>query len=375
MQMNKQIETLASILTQPGSGVHTVHTASEKKEILYQKYYQSKCADSANKNWRDSLKNLRAELKKKPALLGICSDTGGGILRGANWGPLFLRLELLKSVDTDQFFDLGDIRCIPHLLHDKYLNEETITSCREALYQDKESTLPVSPLSLTEKALDTLYEINPDAKIISMGGDHSVSYPLVKSCLRNAKKHGKRVGLVHFDAHTDLLDKRLGIDLCFGSWTYHILDDLTETNDLHQLGIRSSGKDKKFWENKFDIHQTWASEIFEHGAGKIADTLIADLKSKDISDIYISFDIDAIDSEYASATGTPEPNGLKPHDVNILLAKILSEFNLIGADMVEVAPFINNDIERKSNSLEPDSTLSIGAHIIELFIDACQKSE
>ena len=61
----------------------------------------------------------------------------------------------------------------------------------------------------------------------------SVSYPLTKAYLTAKKKQGKRAAIIHFDAHTDLLVERLGIDLCFGSWCTHILDDLHEKTSLN----------------------------------------------------------------------------------------------------------------------------------------------
>ena len=125
------VETTAlpAILTQglcpPGAGVHAISTASEKKTQLHQAMYGQQDADAA---WRASLHDLPAA---DIALMGICSDNGGGILRGANWGPFYLREALLKQA-LPSYLDIGDIRVIPHLLHDKYLNAATIQACQQA---------------------------------------------------------------------------------------------------------------------------------------------------------------------------------------------------------------------------------------------------
>ena len=102
--------------------------------------------------WEKSLNNISTEI---PLILGIPSDNGGGIQRGANWGPLALREEILTEINS--FQDLGDVRVIPHLLHDKYLNEKTIKICRQALY-GRNLKLPVSPLSIAEEALTQIYQ-------------------------------------------------------------------------------------------------------------------------------------------------------------------------------------------------------------------------
>ena len=259
MKFDNLLNLLNNLLTYPGNGVYTVQTAKEYKDLLTQKMYDSK-NNSADLNieslWRDSLENL--EHINVPVLLGICSDCGGGIQRGANWGPLFVRSKLVEHFGEnykDQYFDLGDIRVIPHLLHDSMLSDHQISKSRKALYDNEQSPFPVSPLSMTELVVENLLKYKNDLKLFSIGGDHSVSYPLVKPFLRSKKESQKRVGLIHFDAHTDLLIERLGVDYVFGSWTYHILDDLTDRKDCIQIGIRSSGKTKEYWESTMGVQQ------------------------------------------------------------------------------------------------------------------------
>ena len=64
-----------------------------------------------------------------------------------------------------------------------------------------------------------------------------------------------------------------------------------------------------------------------------------------MDEVYVSFDIDAIDETYASATGTPEKDGLGPELPPMILTPILKEFKLTGADLVEVAPWIHRATE------------------------------
>lgn len=327
------MKNLSQLLTLPGNGVYTVNTGKEKKAKLLEAYYGTKNIEKAQKKWLKTFEKLDIA---RPWIIGIPSDNGGGIQRGANWGPLMLRQEILDS--SQDYTDLGDVRVIPHLLHDKYLNAETIKLCQKALY-GKVNKLPVSPLSVAERALTDLYKKNPEAHILGFGGDHSTSYPLVKAWLHSRKKI-KEAALFHFDAHTDLLDRRLGIDICFGTWTHKILEDLASSDHVLQIGIRSSGKDKKHWKKTLGVEQLWASEVNKWGVEKTYKKIYAHYKNLGIKEIYISFDIDALDEKFASATGTPEKEGLLPTDCASLIRLLGQDFKITGADLMEVAPFV-----------------------------------
>ncbi len=352
-------------LVPPGMGVHTVHTASERRQALHLDLYGTHDLDKVQEAHKVNFRSLGSH--QGPYLLGICSDTGGGIQRGANWGPLFLRQAYLKN-HPDSFSkvkDIGDIKIIPHLLHDKYLNQKTISACQRSLYKQV-CSIPVSPLSITQGFLEDFYRSQPLAKLIALGGDHSVSYPLVRTYLEARKKAGKKVALIHFDAHTDLMDERLGIDLCFATWATHIIPFLDSPSDLYQIGIRSSGKSKEFWESKFGIHQYWNYDLVSGGHQKMVTSILDDLTNKSIDELYISFDIDAIDSQFASATGTPEPNGPSPQVCLDIIKQLTSQFSLGGADIVEVAPLVR---ALGLEQIDLEVTLKSATDIFKVFID------
>jgi agmatinase len=352
------LKDLNKLLTLPGNGVFTVHAGADKKEKIFKAYFGTPDASKASKKWEKSLTTLNP---KVPWVLGIPSDAGGGIQRGANWGPLALRMEILG--EKKKFQDLGDVRVIPHLLHDKYLNIKTIKDCQKALY-GRVNKLPVSPLSIAEKAVTDLYKKYPNARILGFGGDHSTSYPLVKAWLKS-RKNLKKAGLLHFDAHTDLMDVRLGIDLCFGTWTYQILDELSSHDHIQQVGIRSSGKDKKHWKTKLGVEQIWAKEMKTLGVEKVSKKLIAAYKKLGVEELYISFDIDALDIKYASATGTPESDGLLPSDCAALIRIIAQEFKITGADVMEVAPYV---LPEGVNHRDQQTSLSVAGDITKLLL-------
>jgi agmatinase len=364
MKTSELISNVKSYLCPPGDGVFTVNTAKERKEKLNQRLFGQ--PQDIRPLWEKSLEKL--DEYQGCVITGVCSDTGGGIQRGANWGPLFVREQILEDFSQTKFFDIGDIRVIPHLLHDKYLNEKTIEGCKEALYQDTKVKHTVSPLSITKEFCDDFYSAKDNCGLFAIGGDHSVSYPLVKSWLEHKNKAGKKVGIIHFDAHTDLLHTRLGIDLCFGSWLTHVLGDLSDSKNCYQFGIRSSGKDKAHWEKEFGINQYWANEIKDIGPLDLAKKVTSELLERDVEEVYVSFDIDAIDSSIASATGTPEPDGLQPHECMIILKELNHHFKISGADMVEVAPLVGNDKMGQIKTLQ--TAAAISSFLIEAINNA-----
>ena len=366
-QLNAQFkEKLTQCLCPPGNGVFTVNTAKERKEQLHQTIYGQ--TTDIDYLWKNALNKLPEA--SRAVILGVASDCGGGILRGANWGPLFIRTTLLEQHPKLNVFDLGDIRIIPHLLSDKYLNDATLANCRKALYEDEKSNYCVSPLSITEDVLHDFYAQFPDKGIFGLGGDHSVSYALTKAYLQAKKNQGKRITIIHFDAHTDLLIERLGIDLCFGSWCAHILSDLPAPEHLIQIGIRSTGKSKQHWENTFGVKQHWAKEIKALGEEKVIENILAQLANQNIDELYISFDIDAIDASFASSTGTPEPDGLMPEEAMQILQAITAEYPITGGDIMEVAPFTDSSGQGEISRI---NTLKVAGDISAFLLEEMAK--
>lgn len=349
---------LNQLLTLPGSGVFTVHAGQEKKEHLIKSYYGTTSPLKAKIKWEKSLEKITSS---KPMLIGIPSDNGGGIHRGANWGPLAIREQLLN--ERKHYQDLGDVRVIPHLLHDKYLNEETIRLCRKALY-GKNLKLPVAPLSMAEEAMRIVYKHLPGARLLGFGGDHSTSYPLVKTWLES-RQSKKKAALLHFDAHTDLLDRRMGIDLCFGTWAYQILEELSSADHIIQIGIRSSAKKKQYWKTQLGVEQFWASDVKRWGAKKIYEKIRDHYLKLGIEELYITFDIDALDFNYASATGTPEKDGLNPIDCSVIINLLAKDFKITGADLMELAPNVSPDGVGES---ERYSSLAVAGDIAKTLL-------
>ncbi len=162
--------------------------------------------------------------------------------------------------------------------------------------------------------------------------------------------------------------KRLGIDICFGTWAYHMIELLDKPSDLMQFGIRSSGQKKSFWEKTLGVQQFWNYDFQKQGVQKITEHVNNYIKENKIQEVYVSFDIDALDAKYASATGTPEQNGLAPHECIQLIEAISKECKITGSDVVEVAPFVASTMTTPM-SPEPDTTLQSAAIIANKLLE------
>jgi agmatinase len=234
--------------------------------------------------------------------------------------------------------DIGDVFVVPQLLHDDMLAESQKAATRAALYPsvspDVRAALPVSPLSIAERALDLVFQINPRVAPVVLGGDHSTAWPVV-SALSRARKD--RWGVVQPDAHTDLLEHRLGIKICFATWSWHMNELFGRDGRLVQVGTRASRHDRGHWESSLGVRQFWAEECNRDPSG-VLDALIAHLVKLGVSGVYFSNDIDGTDSKWADATGTPEPGGLEPDFVVELIRRLGKTVGIIGGDVMEVAP-------------------------------------
>jgi len=329
------------LLRPAGGGLYTVSTGRTAQESLAKRLYGVDNFSEVEGAW---LKTLDSVAQARAVVLGIPSDVGAGLVRGAAYGPGALRTAWLNrdgkgSSAFAGLIDVGDVRVVPQLLSDEMLNASQLSATRAALYADLPpevaSTLPVSPLSIAQAALECLFKLNPALKVLVLGGDHSVAWPVVAALSTHLKEPW---GIVHFDAHTDLLETRLGVRYCFATWAFHAAKLLGDSARMVQVGIRASGRDKAYWERETGVRQLWAAELAAQSIEATVDQIIDHLKKQGVRQVYISNDIDGTEGSLVPATGTPEPNGLSPALVVAVIEALGRHFNVIGADLVEVAP-------------------------------------
>lgn len=365
------IDALSQMLRPSGGGLYLVSTGRAEQLALQKRLYRASDEAEVQKRFVESLEKAATA---KGILLGIPSDVGAGFVRGANLGPQAIRLRLLADYPhwTDELeslgiVDVGDVFVVPQLLHDDMLSDAQKAASRRGLYpklsDEQRAQLPVSPLSITERALGILLEKNPSLKVFALGGDHSNSWPISLALSRVQKSPW---GIVQPDAHTDLLEERLGVKYCFATWSYHANELLGRKGRLVQVGTRASGRSKEHWEKTYDVRQYWAKDVLADPQGEM-DSLLNHVKSTGVKGVYFSNDIDGTDMSWADATGTPEPAGLDPEFVVELIRRLGKEVGLLGGDVMEVAP----PVERTPESAE--RTLKLAARYLYETVTAALK--
>jgi agmatinase len=167
--------------------------------------------------------------------------------------------------------------------------------------------------------------IDQGPALLSLGGDHFVSFPLLKA---HTRKHGKPLSLLHFDAHSDTWhDASRRID--HGTMFYWAAKDgLVDPGHSVQIGLRTSNPDTLGF-NVIDapwVHDNGVAAVIERARAVLGD-----------SPVYLTFDIDCLDPSCAPGTGTPVCGGLTSHQALTIL-RGLAGINVVGMDVVEVAP-------------------------------------
>ena len=376
--MSSPMDILTRILRPAGGGIHVVSTGIDELRALQAAIYGAKAGKGpepgpAQAQWIDELwrKALAQISEAEVAILGVPSDIGAGFTRGANRAPGAIRQYLLGRPEhpiwSDRVVDLGDVFTVPHFLSDEMLSEPQLAAAREALYgtDAMAERLPVSPLDICESVLRIVYAINPKIRPVVIGGDHSVAWPAFLAAHRHWEiEKGRRLGLLHFDAHTDLLSHRLGVRYCFATWAWHANELLQRDGRLVQVGIRASGRDKAHWEQSMNVRQYWAQEANSRGVEELIQEIGDHFEELGVDALYVSNDIDGTDPQWAASTGTPEPDGLSPDLVSQLTLGLGQRFPLVAGDVVEVAPPLANDLPG-----HPDRTLhTAGRYISDLII-------
>ena len=164
------------------------------------------------------------------------------------------------------------------------------------------------------------------AAALSIGGDHYVTYPILKA---HAAKHGP-LCLLQFDAHSDTWEDKSPDRVDHGTMFHHAINDgLIIAEHSVQVGIRTSNPDT-MGVNILDaplVNQATATEIAQRIIGHIGDR-----------PCYLTFDIDCLDPAYAPGTGTPVSGGLSSGHAMDILRALSGQLQLKGMDVVEVSP-------------------------------------
>ena len=171
------------------------------------------------------------------------------------------------------------------------------------------------------------------AHLVALGGDHGVTLPLLRAL---AKRRRGPCALIHFDAHVDTWPDNFGQSYAHGSVFYHaIRERLVEPRQMIQIGIRSPVERAVHdWTLDQGVTIVPAPEVHERGPAAVAEQIRSVVGA---AQVYLSFDIDALDPAFAPGTGTPEVGGLATWQAQAILRR-LRGLQFIGMDLVEVSP-------------------------------------
>ena len=251
------------------------------------------------------------------AILGVPYDSSTSYRSGARFGPRAIREQslLLWGYNNAQqvapfevlnVVDYGDVDVVP----------VDILATHRAIEQTASTIL------------------QSGSRLITLGGDHSISLPLLRA---HHKRHGP-LAVVHFDAHPDTWDEEYPTFKYSHGTPFRraIEEGLIDTAAYLQIGIRGPTAGPQDYA---DARQLGARLItFDEAAELGVRNLLAEvLQRVGKRSLYVTLDIDAVDPAFAPGTGTPEVGGFTSHQM-LQLLRGLTDLKLIGADLVEVAP-------------------------------------
>lgn len=184
------------------------------------------------------------------------------------------------------------------------------------------ANIPSFPDTLTDHIRTILAA---DVASVALGGDHYVSFPILKAY---AEKYGP-MSLLQFDAHTDTWadDNMDRVD--HGTMFYKaVKSGIVDPARSVQVGIRTTNDDT------LGVNIIDAREVYEAGPAAVAQKIKGILGD---NPVYLTFDIDCLDPAFAPGTGTPVWGGLSSMQAQIILRDIAG-INIKGGDVVEVSP-------------------------------------
>ncbi len=250
------------------------------------------------------------------AVVGVPFDSGVTYRPGARFGPAAIRQasRLLRpynpALDVSPFrraqvVDAGDIACNPF---------------------DIGAALTQIEAGIGDLAGD-------GRRVVALGGDHTIALPILRAL---HAEHGP-IALVHFDAHLDTWDTYFDAPYTHGTPFRRASEEgLVVKGSSAHVGIRGSlyDRDDLVDDERLGFTIVHCRDIDRLGVDGILERVLARVGD---APVYVSIDIDVLDPAFAPATGTPEAGGMTSRELLAVL-RGMRHTNLVGADIVEVAP-------------------------------------
>ncbi len=235
-----------------------------------------------------------------PTLIGIPYDTQSSYLRGPAEAPPKIREALLCDA-SNSWTELGVDLSTPGIYED----------AGDLTFSDQDA------FNVIERGISTLIE--KQRRPVSLGGDHSITYPIVKAFAQ----HYSDLTIFHFDAHPDLYDEFEGNRLSHACPFARIMESGLAKR-LVQVGIRTMVRHQREQAERFGVEVIEMRELPAH----------ARLKAH--GPVYITFDLDVLDPAFAPGLSHREPGGMSVREAIAHLHSIEGE--IVGADLVEYNP-------------------------------------
>lgn len=215
----------------------------------------------------------------------------------------------------------------PEVIHQAVFNGSANTTAEMGININKDPRLMTAGTVTWQDDAEAFAQIEAQSmalieqnhKILTLGGDHSISFPLLKSL---AKKH-KNLTILHFDAHPDLYDELQGNKHSHACPFARIMESGLAKR-LIQVGIRTLNDHQAKQAEKFGVEVHEMKHWYPGKALNITGPL------------YVSIDLDALDPAYAPGVSHHEPGGLSVREILSILQSI--EVPIVGADIVEYNP-------------------------------------
>jgi agmatinase len=262
--------------------------------------------------------NIRDVGKYDVAILGAPFDMGTTYRAGCRFGPQAVRRisALYDSYNADMGVDLyeelnlcdaGDVFVIPSNIEKSFDQIDGAVS-----FVHKEGAFPVV-----------------------IGGDHSIGYPDVRAIAPHIEG---RVGIVHLDRHIDMQERDMDERMHTTPWFHSTNIPNAPASNLVQMGIGGWYGSRPGMKVARERRSTviTISDVEELGVEKAVEIAL-EYAWKDAEAVFLSFDIDSIDSGFVPGTGSPEPGGLLPREALKALRMVARE-GICGMEVVEIAP-------------------------------------
>ena len=234
------------------------------------------------------------------AILGIPWDENSSFLRGSALAPDHIR-QVLNDGASNMYSEAGT-------------NLETQANLVDI------GNLSLNSDSAVEQIVGAISNgLGDGARFLCLGGDHAVSYPILKAYTQRYE----RLNILHIDAHPDLYDEFDGNRLSHACPFSRVMET-GKVSRLVQIGIRSVNDHLRQQIQRFQV-ESYAVEGWT-----------ADLVSSLTGPLYLSLDLDALDPAFAPGISHHEPGGLTTREVLSIIHSIQAP--LIGADIVELNP-------------------------------------